>query len=142
MRYAQRQAQRRPRFAADGSSTRRFRFTTSGTSHTGTDRNGNISSGNKQLKQLRTDLSNQQKQLKATPEALGRTRSNLEASLSATRDDLNGSIARTHEEVVALARRGERSYFEFHLMKNAGFERSGPFSCPCARRTPNISALT
>jgi hypothetical protein len=31
--------------------------------------------------------------------------------LSTTRDDLNGSIARTHEEVVALAKHGERSYF-------------------------------
>ena len=80
------------------------------------------------MKQLQTQLSDQQKQLADTREALDKTRSDLETSLSSTRDDLNGSIARTHDEVVALSKRGERNITEFELMKHAGFERSGPFS--------------
>jgi len=87
---------------------------------------GTASGSSKQISQLRAQLSDQQKQLQDTREALDKTRTDLETSLSATRDDLNSSIARTHEEVVALAKRGERSYFEFDLTKNAGFERSGP----------------
>jgi len=39
---------------------------------------------------------------------------------------LNGSIARTHEELVALQRRGERDYAEFSLAKSKKFQRSGP----------------
>src|SRR5882724_10278663 len=82
----------------------------------------------KQMKQLQAQLSDQQKQLRDTREALDKTRSDLETSLSATRDDLNGSIGRTHEEVVALSKRGERNFFEFELVKSKQFERSGPLS--------------
>lgn len=92
-------------------------------------RRGNrAAGGSKQLNQLREQLSDQQKQLKDTQDALAQTRSDLETSLSATRDDLNGSIARTHEEVVALAKRGERNYAEFDLVKHSGYQRSGPVS--------------
>src|SRR5215831_17184334 len=87
-------------------------------------RHGNrATGGSKQLNQLRAQLSDQQKQLKNTQDALAQTRSDLETSLSATRDDLNGSIARTHEEVVALAKRGERNYAELDLVKHSGYER-------------------
>jgi hypothetical protein len=92
-------------------------------------RRGNrATGGGKQLHPRRAQLSDQQKQLKDTQDALAQTRSDLETSLSATRDDLNGSIARTHEEVVALAKRGERNYAEFDLMKHSGYERTGPVS--------------
>src|SRR5262249_12416921 len=92
-------------------------------------RRGNrATGGSKQMNQLRAQLSDQQKQLKDTQDALAQTRSDLETSLSATRDDLNGSIARTHEEVVALAKRGERNYAEFDLVKHSGYQRSGPVS--------------
>jgi len=92
-------------------------------------RRGNrATGGSKQLNQLRAQLSDQQKQLKDAQDALAQTRSDLETSLSATRDDLNGSIARTHEEVVALAKRGERNYAEFDLVKHSGYQRSGPVS--------------
>jgi septal ring factor EnvC (AmiA/AmiB activator) len=46
--------------------------------------------------------------------------------LSSTRTELTGSIARTHDELVALERKGERSYFEFDINKNKEFKRSGP----------------
>lgn len=76
--------------------------------------------------QLQTRLNEQQRQLKETQDLLARNRRQLEWSLNSTRDELNGSIARTHEELVVLAKRGERSYFEFDLAKSKEFQRFGP----------------
>ena len=82
----------------------------------------------KQLKDLRARLDEQQKLLTQTQEEVAKNRTDLEGSLNATRDDLNGSIAKTHEELVALAKRGERSYFEFDLTKSKQFQRVGPLT--------------
>ncbi len=82
----------------------------------------------KRYKQLQAQLEDQQKQLKETRDQVAKNRSDLEGSLNSTKDELNGSIARTHEELVALAKRGERSYFEFDLTKSKEFQRVGPVS--------------
>jgi len=76
--------------------------------------------------QLQKQLSDQQKQLANTREDLDKTRENLEGSLSSTKDELSGSIARNHNELVALQKRGERNYYEFHLTRSKTFERVGP----------------
>jgi hypothetical protein len=52
----------------------------------------------------------------------------LEGNLNSTRDDLNGSIAKTHDEPVLLEKRGERDYFEFDAAKSKKFQRTGPLS--------------
>lgn len=80
----------------------------------------------KRYQQLQTRLTEQQRQLKETQDLVAKNRRELESSLYSTRDELNGSIARTHEELVALAKRGERSYFEFDLAKSKEFQRFGP----------------
>lgn len=82
----------------------------------------------KKYAQLAAQLTEQQKQLKETQDEVAKNRSDLETSLSATRDDLNGSIARTHDELVALEKKGERSYFEFDLSKSKQFSRVGPLT--------------
>jgi len=82
----------------------------------------------KRLKELQTRLDDQQKQLKDTQDQVAKNRSDLEGNLSSTRDELNGSIAKTHEELVALAKRGERSFFEFDLAKSKEFQRVGPLT--------------
>ncbi len=87
----------------------------------------------KQLKELRARLDEQQKLLSQTQDEVARNRTDLEGSLNATRDDLNGSIAKTHEELVALAKRGERSYFEFDLTKSKHFQRVGPLTLSLRR---------
>ena len=84
------------------------------------------SPADKRYKQLLSQLEDQQKQLKATQDQVAQNRAELEGDLNSTRDDLNGSIAKTHEELVALAKRGERSYFEFDLEKSKQFQRFGP----------------
>lgn len=66
-------------------------------------------------KELQTQLAEQQRQIEAN-----------KADLGSTRTDLQGSIARTHDELVVLERKGERSYFEFDLDKNGQFAREGP----------------
>lgn len=80
----------------------------------------------KRYQQLQTRLTEQQRQLKETQDLVAKNRRELESSLYSTRDELNGSIARTHEELVALAKRGEHSYFEFDLAKSKEFQRFGP----------------
>jgi hypothetical protein len=83
---------------------------------------------NKRLKELQARMDDQQKQLKDTQDQVAKNRADLEGNLNSTRDDLNGSIAKTHEELVALAKRGERSYFEFDLTKSKQFQRVGPLT--------------
>lgn len=82
----------------------------------------------KRYKKLEAQLQQQQKDLKATQDEVAKNRSDLEGNLNSTRDELNGSIATTHEELVALEKRGERSYFEFDLSKAKQFQRVGPIS--------------
>lgn len=82
----------------------------------------------KRYDQLKAQLDDEQKQLKETQDEVAKNRSDLEGSLSSTRDELNGSIAKTHDELVALEKRGERSFFEFDLSKSKEFQRIGPMS--------------
>jgi hypothetical protein len=86
------------------------------------------STDNKRLKELQARIDEQQRQLKDTQDQVAKNRADLEGNLGSTRDELNGSIAKTHEELVALAKRGERSYFEFDLTKSKQFQRVGPLT--------------
>jgi hypothetical protein len=89
--------------------------------------------------QVRSQLSEHEKQLASTREEVEKTRTDLQGKLSSTRDELSGklsstrdelnvSIARTHGELVMLQKLGERNYYEFHLAKTKGFQRVGPVS--------------
>jgi hypothetical protein len=92
-----------------------------------------VSTEGKRLKEIQARIDEQQKQLKETQDEVARNRSDLEGNLNSTRDELNGSIAKTHEELVALAKRGERSYFEFDLTKSKQFQRVGPLTLALRR---------
>lgn len=46
--------------------------------------------------------------------------------LASARTELQGSIARTHDEVVVLQRKGERNFSEFDISKSKQFQRGGP----------------
>jgi outer membrane murein-binding lipoprotein Lpp len=87
----------------------------------------------KRYKQLQAQLQDQQKQLKETQDLVAKNRTDLETSLSSTKDELNGSIAKTHEELVVLQKRGERNYFEFDLTKSKQFQRFGPLTLSLRR---------
>src|SRR5713226_418568 len=87
----------------------------------------------KRYKQLQAQLQEQQKQLKETQDLVAKNRTDIEGNLNSTRDELNGSIAKTHEELVTLAKRGERSYFEFDLTRSKQFQRVGPLTLSLRR---------
>ena len=65
---------------------------------------------NSKIGGLSTDLAGTRKDLDAT-------KSEFANALSGTKGELSGSIARTHDELVALAHRTDRDYFEFNLAK-------------------------
>jgi len=66
-------------------------------------------------KEIQDQLASQQKQIDASRD-----------ELASTRTDLQGSIARTHDELVVLEKKGERSYYEFDIDKNGQFQHKGP----------------
>jgi hypothetical protein len=66
-------------------------------------------------KEIHDQLAREQKQIDA-----GRV------ELASTRTELQGSIARTHDELVLLERKAERNYYEFDIDKNGQFQRKGP----------------
>jgi hypothetical protein len=80
----------------------------------------------RRIRQMQGQLAEQKKQLKQTQDDIASARSDLEGRLGSTRDELNGSIARTHDELVALEKKGERSFYEFDLSKSKDFQREGP----------------
>lgn len=63
-----------------------------------------------------------QAQLDAQGKEIADTRSDLEGA----KTELGGSIARTHDELVVLEKKGQRNYFEFDLTKEKQFKREGP----------------
>jgi len=87
-----------------------------------------LTASEKRYKAVQARLDAQQKELDATNSSIAQARSDLQANLDSTRSDLNGSIARNHGELVALEKRGQRSYFEFDLWRSKHFSRTGPIS--------------
>ncbi len=87
-----------------------------------------LSASEERYNALRSRLDAQQKEIEQTNQSIAKTRSDLQASLDSTASGLNGSIAKNHAELVALEKRGERSYFEFDLYRSKEFFRTGPIS--------------
>jgi hypothetical protein len=67
---------------------------------------------------LSTDLAGTRKDLEST-------KSEFANALSGTKGELSGAIARTHDELVALAHRTDRDYFEFSLGKRHSEQKVG-----------------
>jgi hypothetical protein len=67
-------------------------------------------------------LTKMQAQLDAQGKAIEATRGDL----ASARTELTGSIAKTHDELVVLEKKGERSYFEFDIQKSKAFTHEGP----------------
>jgi small-conductance mechanosensitive channel len=87
------------------------------------------------LGQIRSQLAEQQHQIASAREDIDKTRNQLsqardelEGTIDSAKTELNGSIARTHDEVVALQKRGQRNYYEFAIDKSKRYSRVGPLS--------------
>jgi len=73
---------------------------------------------------------------------LATTRKDLEASLSGTKGELTGAIARTHDELVELAHRTDRDYFEFNLAGKNARQKVGTVMVELARTNPKKNQFT
>jgi hypothetical protein len=69
-----------------------------------------------------------QSQLEDTRQQINDTRQQVEATrndLNGAKSELGGAIARNHDELVTLQRKGERNFFEFDIVKTKQFRPSG-----------------
>jgi hypothetical protein len=66
------------------------------------------------------------KKLQAQLDAQGKEIESTKQEIASARTDLEGSIARTHDELVVLQKKGERNYVEFDLDKSKNFHAEGP----------------
>jgi len=82
----------------------------------------------KRYAQMQAQLAEQQKELQDTKAQVEKYHTDMEGDLHSTRDELSGAIAKNHDELVILEKKGERNYFEFELTKSKQFERVGPLS--------------
>jgi len=73
-------------------------------------------------KKVQAQLDAQGKQLDTQNKAIESTRQEI----ASTRTDLSDSIAKTHEELAVLQKKGERNYYEFDLDKSKNFHSTGP----------------
>ncbi len=80
---------------------------------------------NAKISGLSGDLAGTKKDLEATKEAL-----------LGTKGELTGAIARTHDELVALAHRTDRDYFEFNLARKGAKQKIGTLMVELARTNP------
>jgi hypothetical protein len=73
-------------------------------------------------KKMQSQLDAQNKSIEDTRNQLAQT----QGDLSNTRTELTGSIARTHDDLVLLEKKGERNYYEFDVDKSKLFQHDGP----------------
>ena len=86
-------------------------------------------SESQRLKKMQSQLDRQDNAIDQQGKAIADTQSQLDVTkgdLSNTRTELSGSIARTHDELVLLQKKGERNYYEFDIAKSKSFQHEGP----------------
>jgi len=86
-------------------------------------------SESQRLKKMQSQLDRQDNAIDQQGKAIADTQSQLDVTkgdLSNTRTELSGSIARTHDELVVLQKKGERNYYEFDVAKSKSFQHEGP----------------
>lgn len=83
---------------------------------------------NGRWKRIEDQLAANQQAIATTQRDVEKARTDMEGEVSSARDEFNGSIARTHDEMVALEKKGERNYYEFDLQRSKQFQRVGPLN--------------
>ncbi len=80
---------------------------------------------------LSTDLAGTKQDLEATKQAL-----------TGAKGELTGAIARTHDELVDLAHRSDRDYFEFNLARKGARQKIGTVLIELKRTNPKKNQYT
>lgn len=73
-----------------------------------------------------TAQNSQFKKFQAQLDAQGKAIQSTQQDLASARTELQGSIAKTHDELVVLQKKGQRNYYEFDLDKSKQFQHAGP----------------
>ncbi len=89
-----------------------------------------------QLAEQQRQLADNQKQISDTQANLDQAKSDLAGNIQSARTDLSGDIARDHTELVALEKKGERTFYEFNYEKSKAYHRTGPISIEVRRVDP------
>lgn len=96
---------------------------------------------NEKIGAVATDVTGAKKDIESTRNDLEATKSKLESS----RGDMgvmSGLIARNHDDLEELRRRGERNYYEFTLRKSKTPERVGPVQLSLSKADQKRSKYT
>lgn len=80
---------------------------------------------------ISTDLAGTKKDLEATKEAL-----------TGAKGELTGAIARTHDELVALAHKSDRDFFEFNLARKGSKQKLGTVQIELEKTNPKKRLYT
>lgn len=88
-----------------------------------------------------TELGGAKKDIETTKNDLEATKSKLE-SAKGDMGVMSGLIARNHDDVEELKRRGERNYYEFTLVKSKSPQRVGPIQVSLSKTDPKKSKFT
>src|SRR5579872_4714792 len=88
-----------------------------------------------------TDLGGAKKDLEATKTDLEATKSKLERTVG-DMGVMSGLIARNHDDLEELKRRGDRNYYEFTITKSKNGEKVGPTQLTLNKTDPKKSKYT
>jgi hypothetical protein len=73
---------------------------------------------------------------------LAGTKKDLTDALTGTKGELSGAIARTHDELVALAHKSDRDYFEFTLPRKGARQKVGTVTLILRKINPKKNQFT
>jgi len=88
-----------------------------------------------------TDVTGAKKDIEATKSDLEATKSKLDRSMG-DMNVMSGLIARNHDDLEELRRRGDRNYYEFTLQKAKTPQRVGPVQMALSKTDPKKSKYT
>jgi len=80
--------------------------------------------------------------LAGTKQDLANTKSEFTNALTGTKGELNGAIARTHDELVALAHKTDRDYFEFTLPRKKAQQKVGTITLELDKTDPKRNVFS
>ena len=80
--------------------------------------------------------------LAGTKQDLASTKSEFANALTGTKGELNGAIARTHDELVALAHKSDRDYFEFNLPRKKAVQKVGTVTVELEKTDPKRNVFS
>ena len=90
---------------------------------------------NSKIGGLSTDLA-------GTKQDLANAKSDITNALTGTKGELKGDIARTHDELVALAHKGDRDYFELNLARRKAQQKVGTVTVELEKTDPKRNVFS